>query len=218
MAWFASCGNSKHQYCNFIKEFSVVENGPEAVSFYLRGTNPNQRAQSELWLRTPYNHPRLRLEVRMRMTILEQWDDANIEFSDIFPYPSRLIETWFHDAVLFLQEGGSSLIYTYRPDLSIANTGLGGKDLFYGLFATERGNVLTLVKNKQHPDPGLHYAVCGNYIDVHVNLLPQQVPVPAGEIFEVEYITELYGDERTSADEIRQIGEQSLAAGDIVVE
>jgi hypothetical protein len=218
MAWFASCGISKHQYCNFIKEFSVVENGPDAVELYVRGTNPNQRAQSELWLRTPYNHPRLRMEVRMRMEVLEQWDDANVEFSDIFPYPSRLVETWFHDAVLFLQEGGSSTIYTYRPDLSVSNPGAGGKDLFYGLFATERGNVLTLVKNKQHLEHPLHYAVCGNYIDIHVNLHPGEAPVAAGKVFEVEYVTELYGDEETSADEIRQIGQRSLAAGDIVVD
>ena len=218
MAWFCSCGISKHQYSNFIKDFAVVENGPEAVEIYLRGTNPNQRVQSELWLRAPFDHPRLRLEVRMRLEVLEAWEYNNVEFSDIFPYPSRLVETWFHEGVLFLQRGKSAMVYTYRPDKSFAEGGESDDDqLFYGLFATDRGNVLTLVKNRQHPQHKLHYSVCGNYIDVHVNLDPGPVPVPAGKTYEVEYITELFGDAQTGVDQIRQIGMASLEAGDIVL-
>ncbi len=217
MAWFKSCGNSKHQYCNFIKDFVIEKNGPDEIALYLRGTNPNQRAQSELWLSMPYNHPRPRMNVRMRMEILQQWDDPNIEFSDIFPYPSRLVETWFHDMVLFVQRDKTSTIYTYRPDTSVSSPGESNDDrLFYGLFATDRGNVLTLIKNPQHPEQKLHYSVCGNYIDVHVNLNPGEAPVPAGKTFEIEYIFELYGDANTTADEIKQIGLKSLESGDIV--
>lgn len=219
MAWFKSCGNSRHNYCNVLKEFTIEKNGPEEVAFYLRSTNPNQRAQSELWLRMPYDHPRPRLEVRMRMEILQQWDDDNVEFSDIFPYPSRLVETWFHDAVFFMQRDKSATVYTYRPDRSVYTPGESEDDrLFYGLFATDRGNVLTLLKNPHHPEHKLHYSVCGNYIDVHVNFAAGPVPVPAGKVFEVEYITELFGDSTTGADEIKQIGRRSLEAGDIVVE
>lgn len=218
MAWFKSCGISKHHYCNFIKEFSIDETGPEAVQLYLRGTNPNQRAQSEVWMRMPYDHPRLRLEVRMRMEILQQWDYGNLEFSDIFPYPSRLVETWFHEGVIFVQRDGTSMVYTYRPDRSVYP----GKEsdderLFYGLYATDRGNVLTLLKNNSQPRQNFHYSVCGNYIDVHVNLEAGEEPVRAGRAFEVEYICELYGDGATSVDEIKQIGLRSLEAGDIVV-
>jgi hypothetical protein len=220
LMWFKSCGISKHDYCNNIKDLDIKANGPDAIEIYLRGTNPNGRAQSELWLRVPYGHSRLRLEVRMRLEVLEQWDHANVEFSDIFPYPSRLVETWFHQAVLFMQGGRTSLVYTHRPDKSY-HTGGTGEDnerLFYGLFGTGRGNVLTLIKNRSAKRHKMHYSVCGNYIDVHVNLTPAQVPVPRGEVFEVEYVCELYGDENTTVDQIRQIGQRSLAAGDIVVE
>ena len=55
-------------------------------------------------------------------------------------------------------------------------------------------------------------------MDIHVNMAPNEVPVPAGTAFEVEYVFEVYGDGMTSADEIRQIGLASLAAGDIVVD
>ncbi len=219
MAWFKSCGISKHHYCNSIKAFSVEKNGPDEVRLYARGTNPNQRAQSELWIRMPYDHPRWRMEVRMRMEVLKQWDYPNVEFSDIFPSPSRLVETWFHDAVLFVQRDKASTVYTYRPDTSYYDPRESEDDrLFYGLFATDRGNVLTLFRNLQHPTHKLHYAVCGNYVDIHVNLHPGEVPVPQGKVFEVEYVCELYGDGKTSADEIRQIGLRSLEAGDIVIE
>ena len=220
MAWFKSCGTSKNEYCNYLEEFSVESNGPDRVELYFRGVNTNGRAQSETWLAIPYDYPRVRMDVRMRMEILEQWDHANVEFSDIFPYPSRLVETWFHDAVLFLQRDRTGMVYTYQPDKSVWS-GPGeseGDRLFYGLYGTDRGNVLTLIRNPQHPENRLHYSVCGNYIDVHVNFSPQQVPVPAGTVYEVEYVTELYGDASTSVDEIRQIGLRSLEAGDVVID
>ena len=219
MAWFKSCGISQHHYCNCIKEFALEENGPDAVSLYTRSTNPNQRAQSETWLRIPCGHPRLRLEVRMRLKILEQWDDANVEFSDIFPYPSRLPETWFHDAVLFAQRGQTMIKYSYRPDTSFS-TGGDSDDprLFYALYPSARGNILTLIDNPQHPDRKLHYSVCGNYVDIHVNFNPGSVPVPAGEIFEINYVCELYGDGSTTVDELKQIGQRSLEAGDIIID
>ncbi len=218
MAWFRSCGNSKHHYCNFLKAFSIEKNGPEEVRLYARGTNPNQRAQSEVWVRIPYGHPRLRMDVRMRMEVLAQWDHANVEFSDIFPYPSRLVETWFHDSVYFLQRDGSAIKHSFRPDTSVQSSGEGDDDrLFYGLYPSDKGNILTLITNPQHPENKLHYSVCGNYVDIHVNMAPNEVPVPAGTAFEVEYVFEVYGDGMTSADEIRQIGLASLAAGDIVI-
>ncbi|NKB65588.1 MAG: hypothetical protein GKR89_00880 [Candidatus Latescibacteria bacterium] len=220
MAWFKSCGISKHDYCNNIEAFEVLDPGPEAVELYMRGTNPNRRAQSELWLRTPFDHPRPRLEVRMRLEVLQQWDHDNAEFSDIFPYPSRLPETWFHDAVLFVQRDGSYFKPSFEPDTS-AGSLLGESNdphLFYGLYASDKGNILTLIKNPQHPERLLHYSVCGNYVDVHVNFNPGKPPIAAGTVIEVEYTTEVYGDGRVSDAEIKQIGLKSLEAGDIVVD
>lgn len=216
LAFFKSCGISKHHYCSDVREFRIEENGPDAVALYFRATNPNGRAQSETWLRIPYDHPRPRLEVRMRFTALQQWDDNNVEFSDIFPYPSRLPETWFHDAVLFVQGGESFVKYSYRPDLSGGQHGEGQR-LFYALYPSDRGNVLTLVDN---PDQNqkMHYSVCGNYVDIHVNFQPDQVPVPTGTTFDVRYICELYGDGDTEIDELKQIGLRATQTGDIVID
>ena len=135
MAWFLSCGISRHHYCNTNDAFEVLENGPERVRLCFSGTNPNRRARSRTWLTIPGGHPRPRIEVRMRMEVEKQWEGANVEFSDIFPYPSRLVETWLHDAVLFMTRGGSSLVYTLRPDCSVhsPSTGDPGPHLFYGL-------------------------------------------------------------------------------------
>ena len=221
MAWFKSCGISKYDYCNFLEDFAVVANGPERVELYFRGVNANGRAQSETWLAVPFDHPRARLEVRMRMEVLKQWDHANVEFSDIFPYPSRLPETWVHDAVLFLQRHCGAVIYTQRPDKS-AHWGSGegepDADLFYGLYAADCGNVLTYMRNRTEGAHPFHYSVCGNYIDIHANMDPGPVPVPAGKVFEVEYACELAGDGQMSADAVRRIGERSLEAGELVVE
>ncbi len=219
MAWFLSCGISRHHYLNQNDTFEILDNGPERVQIHFSGTNPNGRARSHTWLTIPGDHPRPRLEVRMCLEVLQQWDGANVEFSDIFPYPSRLVETWFHDAVLFLQGDGSSLIHTLRPDRSHhrAPTGDPGPHLFYGLFGSDRGNVLALMENCQHPEVPFHYSVCGNYIDVHVNLHPPQAPVPAGTIYEIRYAAELYGDGHTSVDEIHEIGRRSLEQGQLVV-
>ena len=219
MAFFKSCGISKHHYLNDVREFRLEENGPDAIALYFRATNPNQRAQSETWLRIPYEHPRPRLEVRMRMEVLEAWEADNAEFSDIFPYPSRLPETWFHDAVLFAQGDRTFVKYNYRPDLS---GGSGGDSddprLFYALYPSDKGNVLALFDNPQHPERKFHHSVCGNYIDVHVNFHCDKVPVPQGAVFEVNYVCELYGDGQTSLDELKAIGQRSLEAGDIAID
>ena len=216
LAFFKSCGISKHHYCSDVREFRIEENGPDAVSLYFRATNPNVRAQSETWLRVPYDHPRPRLEVRMCFTALEQWDDNNVEFSDIFPYTSRLPETWFHDAVLFVQGEETFVKYNYRPDLSGGQHGEGER-LFYALYPSDLGNVLTLVDNP-HQAQKIHYSVCGNYVDIHVNFQPEQVPVPAGTTFDVSYICELYGDGKTEIDELKQIGLRATQTGDIIIE
>lgn len=219
LAFFKSCGISKHDYLNQVRDFSIEENGPDAIRLYFRATNPNQRAQSETWLRIPFEHPRPRLEVKMRLTVLEQWDATNAEFSDIFPYPSRLPETWFHDAVLFVQRDRTYYKPNFRPDLS-AGSGGDSDDprLFYALFAADRGNVLTLFENPHHPERKFHYSVCGNYIDVHVNYLCDQPPVAAGTTFDVSYTCELYGDGQTGLDELKAIGLRSLELGDIAID
>jgi hypothetical protein len=220
MAWFLSCGISPHHYCNLIQDFQILDTGPARIELYWRTINPNGRAQSETWLTIPADTPRPRLEVRMRMEVLTQWDGGTVEFSDIFPYPSRLVETWHHDAVMFMQKNSTSMIYNLRPDTSShsSDDSEAGPHLFYGLFASDRGNVLAFMNNRQHEECPFHFSVCGNYIDVHVNFMPKTMPVPAGTVFDVDFVTELYGDGDTTVEQIRAIGAASLAAGELTVD
>ena len=44
------------------------------------------------------------------------------------------------------------------------------------------------------------------------------MPLPAGTAFEVRYICEIYGDENTAIDQLKDIGLRSCEAGDIVIE
>jgi len=53
---------------------------------------------------------------------------------------------------------------------------------------------------------------------VHVNFHPGEAPVSAGRLFEVKYVCELYGDGRTTVEELKQIGLASLESGDIVIQ
>ena len=73
--------------------------------------------------------------------------------------------------------------------------------------------MLTLINPPSIPSTNCttRYAVTTS--NVYVNFHPEEVPVPAGKVFEVGYIAELYGDGGTSADEIRQIGMQTPEAG-----
>ena len=74
------------------------------------------------------------------------------------------------------------------------------------------------MNNRQHKQCPFHFSVCGNYIDVHVNFMPKTVPVPAGTVFDVDFVTELYGNGDTTAEQIRAIGAASLAAGELTVD
>ena len=78
--------------------------------------------------------------------------------------------------------------------------------------------MLALFENPHHPEHNFHYSVCGNYIDIHVNYNCGEAPVPAGTCFEVNYVCELYGDEQTSIDELKAIGQRSIATGDITID
>ena len=216
LAFFASCGISKNQYCNDLRSWSIQENGPDNLSLYFNSVNTNRSAQSETWLRIPFNWPRPRLEVTMKFTTLKQWDDLNVEFSDIFPYPSRLPETWFHSAVLFVEPNGSFIKYNHRPDLS-GGTAAGSPDkLFYALFGSDRGNILTLIENPM-PKQLMHYSVCGNYIDIHVNFQTGRIPAPTNTTFEVTYTCEVFGNSETSVDELKVIGQNSVASGKLLI-
>ena len=218
MAAFHDSGHARYDYCDAVEAFSIEKNGPDEVRLYAKSYNPNRCAQSELWLSVPYHHPRLRFEATVRMTVLKQWDCSTCELSDIFPFPSRLIETWYYQGILFLEHDRSFMYNIFRPDRSYRGPGESRDGrLFYGMFASDRGNVLTLFRNHSHPAQPLVYGVCGHYVDIHIHFRPTVVPVPAGEVFEISYVFELYGDQHTSVDEIRRIGELSLAAGDIVI-
>jgi hypothetical protein len=48
--------------------------------------------------------------------------------------------------------------------------------------------------------------------------MPKTVPVPAGTVFDVDFVTELYGNGDTTAEQIRAIGAASLAAGELTVD
>ena len=216
LTFFSSCGISKNQYCNDLCSWSIEDNGPENLSIYLNAFNTNRSAQSETWLQIPYHSPRPRIEVAMKFTTLKCWNDSNVEFSDIFPYPSRLPETWHHEAVLFVEPDGSFIKYNHRPDLS-GGTAAGSPDkLFYALYGSTRGNILTLIENPR-PNQSMHYSVCGNYIDIHVNFQIKQPPIPADTTFEVNYTCEIFGDEKTSVDELKMIGQNAVASGKLFV-
>jgi hypothetical protein len=45
--WFFNCAHSPFHYLNQLREFSVIENGPDAVRFYYESANFGDRARSE---------------------------------------------------------------------------------------------------------------------------------------------------------------------------
>ena len=120
--------------------------------------------------------------------------------------------------MLFLQGDQTYIKHNYRPDLS-GGSGQTNNDprLFYALYPSDKGNILTLIDHTDQPQQKMHYSVCGNYIDIHVNFHPEHVPVPAGTTYDVNYICEIYGDGQTSVDQLKHIGLNALKTGDITI-
>ena len=216
--WFKNCGYSPQDYLNQNGDFELIENGPDAVKFCYRGTNFSHRAQSEFWVTIPRTSAVFQMQMKCRLTVLQTWIYARNQFYDVFPHEGVYPEKWWYKKVMYLDRDGCLGIYDNLDRSRNYNVFDEAHDrAFFAMYASDRGNLLTLVRQIRPAGQALHLAVCGNYIDHHLDLELGAPPIPAGKVFEVEYDLALYGDDQTSQDEIAAIGRRALAAGRFVL-
>ncbi|RKY88255.1 hypothetical protein DRQ15_10155 [candidate division KSB1 bacterium] len=106
-------------------------------------------------------------------------------------------------------------VLTKTPDLK-RNALDFSRRCFFAFMASDRGNILNLVRNPYPEDISMHASLCGHWIDLHLDILPEVIPVPTDTVYEVETVVEIYGDSRISDEEIDRIGRQALEMGEIV--
>ena len=92
---------------------------------------------------------------------------------------------------------------------------------FQGLFSSDRGNMLMLTKNFS-PNLPTHYVICSNYVDLHSNvlfdeLILQPTSLQPGYEVSVEYELAIWGDEHLSREQLIEIAENSIDAGRLVL-
>jgi len=111
--------------------------------------------------------------------------------------------------------GQARKVLTKTPDLK-RNALDFSRRCFFAFMASDRGDIPNLVRNPYPEDISMHASLCGHWIDLHLDILPNVIPVPAGTIYEMETVVEIYGDSRISDEEIERIGRQALEMGEIV--
>jgi len=208
----------ERDYMVNLREFRIEKNGPDAVELYWRSVNGNDRCQSETWLRVPYDYPRFRMEVALRVTVLESWTHNRLEVYDIFPYPTRIPRNWHYQTLLHANtEGGLWITEPQAGFDSLITEGpanqFTGAALFT-MFASDLGNLVVYMHDIEPPGTVVHHGLCYNYTDHHVTLDLKEAPQP-GDVFGIKYELELFGDAQTTLEQVKQIAEQSLQAGGI---
>ena len=214
--WFFGCAHSPFHYLNQLRGFSIIENGPDVVRFYYESANYGDRARSEYWVSIPYHREIFRMEVKSRFTALKQWDLPTIEFYDLFPFQTIDPSQWYYDYLLFIDGiHPTRKVLTKKPNLKMNVLDFWGR-CFFAFMASDRGDILTLVKNPHPEDIPMRASLCGHWIDLHLDILPEVLPVPVGAVYEVETVVEIYGDNRTSDEDIEHIARQALETGEIL--
>ncbi|MCD6307548.1 MAG: hypothetical protein J7M24_00985 [Candidatus Latescibacteria bacterium] len=221
--WFPSMGYTPLDMMNQLRDFVILKNGPGEAVFRYTSANANDRAISEYTVQVPYDSPAMQYNVSARFTVKEGWHEYNNQHFDIFPFRGVEPKEWWYQEALMLAADGrmkwqNVAARTWEGDTKLHEFSGPG---FFALYSSERGNMLMLAK-RFDPEFPVQYSICGNYIDYHMMIRfmdekGELVPPRKGFELAVDYELALYGDGRTTREEITAIGEKSLAAGRLVL-
>jgi len=223
MHWFSYCGYTPEQMLDQLRDFTVVKNGPDEIIFKYTSASANDGAQSEFTIRAAADSPAMQINVGAKFTVLEQWPYQSSQFFDVFPFRGVWTKDWWYNNVLWLTPDGKwktmdTVKTTYDGDKELQSITGGG---FFGMYNSERGNMLMLTKNFKPALP-TEYVICGNYIDFHMDVKfvdADKKPLKLGKGFQasMEYDLAVWGDKALSRDQLIEIGKQSIKAGKIVM-
>jgi hypothetical protein len=222
MHWFAYMGYTPEQMLDQLRDFQVIKNGPEEIVFKYVSNNTNDGAQSEFLVSMAADAPALQMNIHATFTVLDQWPYKSVQYFDVFPFRGVEPKDWWYDNVLFMDSENK-----WRTYKTVSQTYDGEQDrnssgsTFQGLFSSDRGNMLMLTKNFT-PNLPTHYIICSNYVDLHSNVLFDDLIIKPSTLDQgyqvsVEYELAIWGDRSLTRDQLIEIGKNSIRAGKLVL-
>jgi hypothetical protein len=216
--WLLHCGYSPSHYVNLLRDFEVAENGPDRLRFRYVSTNLGERIRNETEVTLPCDPRDFRMHTRHAFTTLGQWEHGAFEFSDTFPFITNDPRRWYYDRVLYVPAGAPARRIDTRGTLDGERAILDfTTQCCFVMLSSARGNLFTLVRNPTPPATRLRAHLCGCWIDLHLDILCDTVPLPPGSSLSVETDFALHGDEHMTDAQAIAIAERSLAANALVL-
>lgn len=217
--WFKANASSAHHCLNQPVSVDLIDNGPDAVAFRIVAQNPAATARSDMEVTIPFLSDRLRLDMRCRFTALETWDLGEVQYCNFFPEEQRHPAGWSSDRVLVLAEDGQRMRIDHRAG-GAARLQSGkifqqykGK-LFVALYGGSSGSILALSQPRELAGATLEYALCGSWLDNHLNLASGGDTIAAGTEYDMDLSLVLA--HTTNVDEdMEALGRQALASGNL---
>jgi hypothetical protein len=221
--WFPDVGYTPEQMLNYLRDFEIIKNGPDEIIFKYTSHNAYDGARSEFVVSARADAPAMQINVGATFTVLDRWPYESSQFFDIFPFRGVDPKEWWYNDILWVTPDGrwkteGTVSWKFEGDKSLTRIKGPG---FFGLYSSDRGNMLMLTKNFK-PELPTDYVICGNYTDFHMSVLfadPNQklFKVEKGFKSSVEYELAVWGDEKLTRDQLIEIGKKSLEKGKLVI-
>lgn len=221
--WFPDVGYTPEQMINSLRDFVIIRNGPDEIAFKYTSHNIYDGARSEFTVSSRADAPAMQINVKAVFTVLTAWPYDSNQFFDIFPFRGVEVKDWWYNDIFWLTPDGrwkteGTVSWQFEGDKNLTRIKGPG---FFGLYSSDRGNMLMLTKNFKPAYP-TDYVICGNYTDFHmsVSFLDHQnkaVPLRKGFTTSVEYELAVWGDEKTTRDQLIEIGKKSLENNRLVL-
>lgn len=221
--WFPDVGYTPEQMLNQLRDFVVLKNGPDEVVFKYTSHNAYDGAQSEFVVSARADAPAMQINVGATFTVLDRWPYSSIQFFDVFPFRGVDPRDWWYKDILWVTPDGrwkteGTVSWKFEGDKNLTQIRGTG---FFGLYSSNRGNMLMLTRNFK-PELPTDYTICGNYTDFHmsssfVDESHKPIKLEKGFKYSVEYQLAVWGDEKVTRDQLIDVGRRSIEAGRLVI-
>ncbi|MEO5997336.1 MAG: hypothetical protein ABIN89_11370, partial [Chitinophagaceae bacterium] len=202
------------------------KNGPDEIVFKYTSNNFNDGARSESIIRIDANSPAMQINVATTFTVLKQWPYKSVQFFDGFPFRGVETKDWWYDNVLYMNDNLKFSTYknvsqSFEGDSSASKS---KGTHFTALYNSDRGNVLILTKNFKSKGFAIDNFICGNYIDLHMNVVPIEQDkqslnlLTKGFQSSIEYQMAIWGNNTLTKEQVIDIGKRSINTGNLVIE
>ena len=179
--------------------------------------SPAGTAESDVEVTIPFETDRLRIELACRFHAIADWDVAAIQYCNFFPEEHRYPGEWGSDRVLVMAADGQRMLIDHQGSgdrrLLDGETLHGHQgNLFVALYGGPRASILALSRPRAIDGGTADYALCGCWLDNHLNVTAQSDTIPAGTRWHVD-LTLVLTQTTNIDDDLRALGARALETG-----